>query len=118
MEHRHNRRARTALKVIVFNNGLPVAVGKTKNISREGLFVRTAYHEVSLNQTLEIQFCPSGQRCPTRIRVKGSVVHKTPVGFGLALMDNNDVAREGMKKLLEFETDRIEVRKVRPRISA
>lgn len=118
MEHRHNRRARTALKVIVFNNGLPVAVGKTKNISREGLFVRTAYHEVVLNQMLEIQFCPTGQRCPTRIRVKGSVVHKTPVGFGLELVDNNDVAREGMKKLLEFETDRIEVRKVRPRISA
>lgn len=118
MEHRHNRRARTALKVIVFNNGLPVAVGKTKNISREGLFVRTAYHEVSLHHVLEIQFCPSGQRCPTRIRVKGTVVHKTDLGFGLALIDNNDVAREGMKKLLDMETDRIEVRKMRPRISA
>lgn len=118
MEHRHNRRARTALKVIVFNNGLPVAVGKTKNISREGLFVRTAYHEVALNQPLEIQFCPTAQRCPTRIRVKGTVVHRTAVGFGLELVDDNDVAREGMKKLLEFETDRIEVRKVRTRISA
>lgn len=118
MEHRHNRRARTALKVIVFNNGLPVAVGKTKNISREGLFVRTVYHEVSLHQIVEIQFCPSGQRCPTRIRVKGSVVHKTDVGFGLALLDNNDIVREGMKKLLEVETDRIEIKKVRSRISA
>ena len=28
------------------------------------------------------------------------------------------LTREGMKKLLEFETDRIEIRKVRPRISA
>lgn len=118
MEHRHNRRARTALKVIVFNNGLPVAVGKTKNISREGMFVRTSYHEVAMHQMIEIQFCPTGQRCPTRIRVKCSVVHKTPVGFGLELVDNNEVAREGMKRLLEIEADRIEVRKVRPRISA
>ncbi|HSB97532.1 MAG TPA: PilZ domain-containing protein [Spongiibacteraceae bacterium] len=118
MEHRHNSRARTDLKVIIYNKGLPVAVGKTKNISREGLFVRTVYGEVTLHQPLEIQFVPTGQRCPSRIRVKTCVAHKTSIGFGLALVDNSDVAREGMKQLLDIETDRIEFKRSRPRISA
>jgi PilZ domain-containing protein len=118
MEHRHNSRARTELKVILFNNGLPVAVGKTKNISSEGLFIRSAYNEVALNQPLEIQFVPTRQRCPSRIRVKACVVHKTAIGFGLALVDSCEVAREGMKQLLEVELDRIEIKRSRPRISA
>jgi hypothetical protein len=118
MEHRHNSRARTELKVIVFNNGLPVAVGKTKNISKEGLFVRSAYNEVLLNQPLEIQFVPTRQRCPSRIRVKTCVIHKTSIGFGLELVDSSEVALEGMKKLLEGELDRIEIKRSRPRISA
>jgi len=118
MEHRHSNRARTDLKVIVFNKGLPVAVGRTKNISTEGLFVRTVYGEVALHQPLEIQFVSTGQRCPSRIRVKTCVAHKTSIGFGLALVDSSDIAREGMKQLLEVEMDRIEFKRARPRISA
>jgi len=110
MEHRHNIRTSTPLKVIVFNKGLPVAVGKTKNISKGGLFVRTAYCEVGLLQALEIQFAPSHQRCPSKARMQVRVVHKTAAGFGLELIDSNGATHEAIATLLDMEGARIERR--------
>lgn len=118
MEHRHNSRARVALKVIIFNKGLPVAVGKTKNISTAGLFVRSVYGDLELHQPVEIQFVPSVQRCLTRIRVKAYVVHKTETGFGIELADANNAARDAIVKVLELESNRVELRKTQPRIPA
>lgn len=116
MEHRHNSRARVALKVIIFNNGLPVAVGKTKNISTAGLFVRSVYGDLALHQPVEIQFVPSAQRCLTRIRAKAYVVHKTDSGFGIEFADADDIARDAIVKVLELESNRVELRKAQPRI--
>jgi hypothetical protein len=116
MEHRHNSRARVALKVILFNNGLPVAVGKTKNVSTTGLFVRSVYGDLALHQPVEIQFVPSAQRCLARIRVKAYVVHKTEAGFGIELVDANNTARDAIIKVLELESNRVELRKAQPRI--
>lgn len=122
MNLRRSCRTSVPLKVIVFNDGLPVAVGKTKNISKAGLFVRTTYREVDLLQALEIQFATMRQRSPSKVRVKARVVHKTEVGFGLELVDSSSAAHDAMTALLEMEgariERRIEVRKIRSRVSA
>jgi hypothetical protein len=73
---------------------------------------------VVLHQPLEIQFVPSAQRCLARIRVKAYVVHKTDVGFGIELIDANNTARDALIKVLEIESNRVELRKAQPRIAA
>lgn len=39
MEHRYSKRVDAQLNVLLYSDGVPVAVGKTRNISAKGVFI-------------------------------------------------------------------------------
>ena len=43
MDHRRSKRVDVQLDVLLSRQGLPVAAGKTRNVSRGGAFVETDY---------------------------------------------------------------------------
>ncbi len=93
MEHRYSKRFSTDQKTLIFRNGLPVAIGRIRNVSRGGVFVKTDMPLVDINQTLELDLIARGgsqvsghyhQRC----LCKTVVMHKANDGIGLMLRDD------------------------------
>ncbi|MGF2734799.1 PilZ domain-containing protein [Marinobacter sp. DUT-1] len=83
MEHRLSKRVPGKLSILVYKRGMPVATGHVRNASRRGVFVSTDFDDVSLNQTLELEFCyPEKTEKPLR-RLKAHVVRKSAQGLGL-----------------------------------
>lgn len=93
MEHRYDNRFPADHKTLIFKNGLPVAIGRIRNVSRGGVFVKTELHAVDVNQALEIELIardsnrislPYGER---RL-CKALVMHKSNGGVGLLLRED------------------------------
>ena len=56
MEHRCNKRLVKAIKVMLYHNGIPVAICKTRDIGVEGVFVETGSMVYRNNTLLKIEF--------------------------------------------------------------
>jgi len=90
MDHRHSKRIDVELSVMLYNNGVPVAAGKTRNISTGGVFVDTGYRPTSGSRRLDIEFVMSDEVDTDLYHVKGMAVHSTRAGIGL-MIDNFDL---------------------------
>ena len=87
MDHRHSKRIDVELRVMLYNNGVPVAAGKTRNISAGGVFVDTGYRPISGSRRLDIEFVMSDKADTDLYHVKGMAVHSTRAGIGLMIDD-------------------------------
>jgi hypothetical protein len=93
MEHRYATRVPLRINVLIYRQGLPVQVGRTRDISAEGAFVETGSFHGQLPDCLDLEFLP-GQEGYERFRLKALVVHRNQSGFGLefaALDDHGEV---------------------------
>lgn len=89
MEHRYDKRFPTDFKTLIFKNGMPVAIGRIRNFSQAGLFVKTEFDLVGINQALEIELIGRSSRCCSAPRLcKTLVMHKASGGIGLLLRDD------------------------------
>lgn len=79
MEHRYGKRNPIRLQVLLYKQGIPVAIGCVSNISQYGLFIDTEFDDVDENQILEIELT---QRIPGASRWRATLVHKGIGGLG------------------------------------
>ena len=89
MEHRLEKRVNAELSILLYNYGVPVAIGKTKNISSSGVFVETRYKPDKEDRNIEIAFVARDDVDTQFYRVNTQIVYRTQDGFGL-MIDNFD----------------------------
>lgn len=83
MEHRLSKRVEGRLGLLIYKRKMPVATGRIKDASAQGLFIATDYDDIQLNQTVEMEFyLPDRQENPFR-KLKAHVVRKADNGLGV-----------------------------------
>ena len=93
MDHRHSKRIDVQLSVLLYNNGVPVATGTTRNISAGGVFVDTAYRPINGSQYMSIEFVTDNDEETERYHVKGLAVYSNRDGIGLMIDDFDPESR-------------------------
>jgi hypothetical protein len=82
-----------------------VALGKLKNINRDGLFIQSEYGDIAVHQTLEIELLSPPGQCLGSGRFQSIVVHKSNGGFGVEIADEgNSDHYDAIMKLIESGT--------------
>lgn len=90
MEHRKSPRIEGQLSILVYKRGLPVGTGQIRDASRRGVFIKTDYRDVRLNQPLQLAFQLPESR-DSQHTLTGHVVRHSEHGFGLDFDSaNND----------------------------
>jgi len=85
MEHRYGQRMPACVKVLIHQHGLPVAIGRLRNIGQHGFLVESEYRDVAVNQPLELDLLLSNTAADDHIHCRVMVMHKTASGFGVAV---------------------------------
>ena len=93
MEHRCAIRLPADYKILIFQSGMPIAIGRIHNFSRDGLFIKTEFEDLEINQPLEIELLGRGSSRAAdfyseRRVCKTFVVHKENGGIGLSLRED------------------------------
>lgn len=87
MEHRYSKRIIANLQALIYKSGLPIAIGRVRNVSKHGVFVDCAPDIAVLNQPLRIDFFASGRRMERSTGFMCFVVRKEIEGLALCLFD-------------------------------
>jgi|GEM_PF-609360 len=88
MEHRYSKRINANIQTMIYKYGLPVAIGRVRDTSRQGIFIDCEPDTAVLNQPLEIELFLHGRRMEKFGRFKCFVVRKEIQGVGLCLFDD------------------------------
>ena len=99
MEHRYATRIQMRINVLIYRQGLPVQVGRTRDISNDGAFVETGQLHGQLPDCLELEFLP-GQEGVDRFRLKALVVHRRHAGVGIEFAVVDPDAGQGLQDCL------------------
>src|SRR4051812_15196398 len=84
MEHRCTERITSELKILIYKHNHPVAIGRIKNGSHNGVFVETDFQDIDCEHqlTLEVLLNKSTVTKLQRIEMQALVIYKTAKGFG------------------------------------
>lgn len=85
MEHRHSTaRHQCNIKVLIYRHGNPIAFGRIKNCSSQGMLVETNFKDIHLTQQLKFEIISGGLGGgnSNKIFIDALVVHITKNGFG------------------------------------
>ena len=93
MDHRRGKRVDVQLDVLLFHQGLPVAAGKIRNVSRAGAFVETDYRPEYGHQYVEVVFLPGAEAKKCVYHVNGLIMHSMRNGIGLIFDDFDPESR-------------------------
>ena len=86
MEHRWSERKPIEMQVALYYAPIGTIVGKTEDISLEGMFVRTATADpLPLHAEVEVSFVTSNGDSRQEHRMPAYVVHHKDEGMGLML---------------------------------
>ena len=88
MEHRYSNRVNTDIQALIYKCGLPVVIGRVRNMSRHGVYVQCAGDEFVLHQPLEIELFTQGSRSSEKCRFKCFLTRKETRGLALAVFDD------------------------------
>lgn len=102
MEHRYSHRVSLNINTLIYKRGTPVAMGRIKNGSDQGLYLETDYQGVRELQKLELEVL-LGRRIKgkQRCQVSALVVRKSPFGYGLQLNMREDSSSEALRNYIE-----------------
>ena len=91
MEHRCTERISSELKILIYKHNLPIAIGRVKNGSYNGVFVETDFVDIDCEHQLrlEVLLNKSNATKLQRIEMKALVIHKTGKGFGAEVEFHN-----------------------------
>lgn len=92
MACRGSRRISTDLQVLIYQSGLPIVMGRVRNMSRLGLFIDCAADDFSLYQMLEVELFISNAKLAGGRRFKGILTRKKTDGLALAILDECQAA--------------------------
>jgi len=99
MERRLDKRINADLSVLLYSDGVPVAIGKTKNIASSGIFVETRYQPDKEDRYIEIAFVVHNDTDTEFYRVNSLIIHRTQAGFGLMIEHFDPLVRLPIKTL-------------------
>ncbi|PUA27169.1 MAG: hypothetical protein B0W54_20320 [Cellvibrio sp. 79] len=101
MEHRCSARYDADIKILIYRYEVPVAIGRIKNGTRHGLFIKSDLSEVKPLQQLgiEILVYRNAQKLQ-RYRFDSIVIHTTEHGFGVELDALNEEAANQLIDML------------------
>jgi len=87
MEHRCTNRYVSDLNIQIYQDKMPVALGRIKNASLAGVFVETEFRNIDCERQvlLEILHNRNNAFKPHRIKIPALVAHKGNNGFGAEL---------------------------------
>ena len=88
MEHRYSNRVNTDIQALIYKCGLPVVIGRIRNLSRHGIYVQCSGDEFVLHQPLEIELFMQGSRSSEKYRFKCFLTRKEAHGLALAVFDD------------------------------
>ena len=89
MEHRYSKRVALDIQTLIYKSGLPVAIGRVRNMSRHGMFLACETSHIALHQPLEIELLLQGRRSERATRFKCYVARKETNGIALSLFDDS-----------------------------
>ncbi len=100
MEHRCSARYNADIKILLYKYEVPVAIGRIKNGTRHGLFIKSDLADVKPLQQLgvEILVYRNSQKLQ-RHRFDSIVIHTTDHGFGVEL---DALSEEAGNQLIEM----------------
>jgi hypothetical protein len=107
MEHRYATRVPRRINMLIYRQGLPVQVGRTRDISSEGAFVETGQLQGPLPDCLELEFLP-GMESVERFRLKALVVHRDLRGIGIEFAVLDPRAEQGLRDCLRYSPPPVE----------
>lgn len=87
MEHRCSRRIMTCLSTRLFRQGLLVATGVIRNVSRHGVFVETDYCEANKNQAFDLEISSLNEHLAM---VSATIAYQAISGFGLEFLEEQN----------------------------
>ena len=99
MERGFNRRAELFLDVVLFDKGLPIAVGKAQDISLLGMFVTGPVPDLRKHQLIEVRFKTESGQEGTWCRLPAMVVQTSREGLGLIFDTSDPDTRVAIRKL-------------------
>ncbi len=100
MEHRYHVRMDADIPALIYRCGVPVATGRMRDASRGGVFVRTSYAELRLNQHLELEFPLNGGGEGAMRRLRAHVRRCEQNGVALEMDDRDAAVAASMRALL------------------
>lgn len=83
MEHRRDSRTNASINLLIYNSGLPIAIGITRDISTGGMFVQTNYGDVGPGSILEFDLLYSRKTPNTRTRYRAVITEQRNDGLAL-----------------------------------
>lgn len=88
MEHRHSTaRHQCDIKVLIYRRSNPIAFGRIKNFSSQGMLIETDFKDIHLTQQLKFEIISGrlGSESGGKISIDALVVHITKNGFGIEM---------------------------------
>lgn len=83
MEHRCSVRLPVAMNVLLYHNNIPVVHCKTRDISPDGMFVRSGPLKYKANTLLKVEFQAESNAVRKSHMLPAMVVHHSNSGLGL-----------------------------------
>ena len=98
MEHRYCVRIGSNLPVVLYQQRIPIAIGKLRDICRCGLFVDTLFDDIDRHQPLMVEI--RSRTVQNRYRFCVVVAHKASDGLGLAMHEHRRTGRNVLARLM------------------
>lgn len=90
MDNRTSSRMNVPMKLLLYKTGVPVAIGRIRDVSTRGLFVETDFDGFNVHQSLEVELLPRSSTHIDRCRFRTVVARRVRGGFGLEADENSD----------------------------
>ena len=89
IEHRFQQRKALQMDVVIYRNHIPIAVGKTRDISNEGMGIDSKITNIKKYSLLEVEVGVNESANIVYHRLSGLVVHHQDDGFGILFTQLN-----------------------------
>lgn len=97
-EHRSSARFPASAEVLLYLKGLPVASGRVRNVSRDGMFVQMPGVTLGCNDYVELEMRVTREG---DVRLPAMVVHGNACGIGLVVDRDDQRAAQVLVLLME-----------------
>ena len=89
IEHRFKQRKSLQMDVVIYKNHIPIAVGKTRDISPDGMGIDSEITNLKKYSVLEVEVGLNESSNTVYRRLSGLVVHHRDNGFGILFTELN-----------------------------
>lgn len=110
MERRFGQRTRVISDVVVYNQGLPVAVARARNVSLLGAFVEMEPELLRKHRVIELEFSTGKGALGRYHRIPAMVVRHGERGIGLIFETSDPVTRNTVQELVREQRAAASVR--------